>query len=743
MARGRFGRRRKSGQNLTAFIASLLREQHAAEDRAMADAWQNGGLVDGKPVTDARYIAYAKSRRDGFSQDDPLYDQWNNHVIQTEFTVGEQKIGLAFKQGKVGAGAVAAFYRGQLGKIPKDSAFYREVAGRAADWAKSAAGSARGGARSRAGKAISGKIDAQENVVAQYDALEQLLTDVARRAGFIAGTQTLTDASAANIERLFDMGLTFGNQPVTYETWRGAAEKSYLAQRQIIVLSEQAGRTTKTKRNQLQKFIDQTLVRANAVDDRAKYEAARTQFESDMDGTNDPRKALEITKAYLATLTAIREGAAVPSEGQTNDPEFIGGIGNEITALSTGKAGGPTVTDLQSNTGEGVVTRDAERLALLMNDPAHNTGILVDFEKLRTGTGFYGQSEPGDALEVIDYPANAAMDPTGRNGLDRSFTQAVVEEDGEPSVVMLKGAAVLATVLLVNGSPSSPEAFEPGELAKRLADGTATMQTTDQSLGYVYTQPGGKVTYGVVTPDGILFTETNPFDGLALGEKDTFTVLTGDAVVAGKGYQFGATAGLNERAIAVRNGQSVPGMTFDPLLADSRIPPSEIGSLLAESSDERVITMVADRRAEAQASSELRRARQFGEKIPGQPLAHLQKGFELASPLSQLLGPTVNVLGDALKMFTLPQQPPDMARDLFGPPPSLGGGVGGATAPPPIGGGVGGLTPPPVSGGVGGATKPPEVPLSGGVGGVSSGGGAAAKTTTTVKPRRRTPTLAL
>jgi hypothetical protein len=671
--RGRFGRRRTGSSNLTMLIASLMREQRAAEDRAIFDAWQNGGMFKGEKVTDARILAYIKGRRDGFSTDDPLYDEWNNRLIQTEFSIGEQKIGLAFKQGRVGAGAVAAFYRGQLSKIPKDSQFYREVAGRAAEWAKSAGGAARGAGRARAGKALNAKIDGQQAIVDSYDGLEQMLTDVAKRAGMIAGNQTLTDASATDIERLFDMGLTFAGKPVTYETWTGAAKNSYFAQREVIILTEQAGRTTVTKRNKLQKFIDQTLVRANAVDDRAKYEAAREAWQAEMDATNDPRKAIEATKKYLDTLTAIREGAAAVGDVDTNDPEFIGGLTNEITTITTGQAAGPTVTDLQSNTGEGVVTQDAEFIAKMFNDPEHNTGIYIDYQKLVAGTGFFGQADPGGELKVLDYPANAAFDPRGKMGLGDEYTESIITVEGQPEIVHLKGTAVLATVLLVNGQPVPPETYEPAELQRMLEDGTATMQQTEKALGYVFKQPGtGKTTYGVMTADGMMFTDINPFDQIALGTDGALTVLTGNAVASGNGFNFAASAGLNPAAIAALTGQPMPSGTsalkFDPLLADSTVAPSDLATILGPQGNEALNKMVESRRLEAERAKDVRRDKSFGEETDS-PIPHLEKAFA-ASPLGQLLAPSVKAVGDLLKGITIPQSPPTIGKDdLFAPPP--------------------------------------------------------------------------
>ena len=197
MARGRFGHRPRPSGNLTSLIVQLYREQKAAEDRVMFDAYQNGGKgIDGKPVTDAAIRKYIAGRRDSFTQDDPLYSEWNNRLIQIDFKIGEEKVGLAYKQGKVGAGAVAAYYRHQLAHIPQDSEFYRTVAGRAADWAKAAAGAARGAARSRLTKALEAKQNGVQKLWDNYSSLEGILTDAAKRAGLIAGNQTLTDADA-------------------------------------------------------------------------------------------------------------------------------------------------------------------------------------------------------------------------------------------------------------------------------------------------------------------------------------------------------------------------------------------------------------------------------------------------------------------------------------------------------------------------------------------------------------------
>src|SRR5574337_851839 len=56
-----------TGRDLTATIKSLYDQQQSANDKAMFDGWQNGGLVDGKPVTAARILAYIQQRQSQYS----------------------------------------------------------------------------------------------------------------------------------------------------------------------------------------------------------------------------------------------------------------------------------------------------------------------------------------------------------------------------------------------------------------------------------------------------------------------------------------------------------------------------------------------------------------------------------------------------------------------------------------------------------------------------------------------------
>ena len=105
--KGRFGRRHRTYTNLTVLIAQLMQQQRAAEDRVMFDAYQNGGLIDGKPVTDGMFLAYLRDRRDSIDKEDPLWEEWNNRYLQQKFNIAESIITTAFARGKASAGAVA------------------------------------------------------------------------------------------------------------------------------------------------------------------------------------------------------------------------------------------------------------------------------------------------------------------------------------------------------------------------------------------------------------------------------------------------------------------------------------------------------------------------------------------------------------------------------------------------------------------------------------------------------------
>lgn len=500
MARvGRFGRnRRLNGQsNLTQIIAGLMREQRQAEDRAAFDAWQNGGEYKGKPMTDARILAYAKGRRDMMATDDPLWDEWNNTLIQTKFSIGEQKIGLSFQQGKVGAGAVAAWYRSQLSKIPKDSAFYRTVAGRAAEWAKSAAGSARGSARGAAGQALETRYERLTRRIQAADALEAAIEQEARRRGVLYGNGSLSQADATAVEAMFDGGLLVNGVQVTYDDWRQTALDRYGAWVRMGDVYRAKGWDPTKLHDDQQKAL-RTLTGINAVDDKAKYELARDLWLRRIDGAQgDPDAIARATADYDAALAGIHASASSPTGKQENDPDFLGGLLNERSALQ-GKYVGPSVATI---TGQ-AESDDAEKTA---TDIVENA---IALKALNNGTGRLVQDEPGGQYFVD-------TDPWGTIDMDPGYQTTVVYINGKLREVALKGVPVRSAMLVAPDGSVVPVDQIEGSIQKYLDSGYAESDG-GQTVGYVYTTGRGQTTFGVYDANGVLkFTDENPFTSWA------------------------------------------------------------------------------------------------------------------------------------------------------------------------------------------------------------------------------------
>ena len=587
MARGSFGRRRGKSTNLTALIASLLREQRQAEDRAIFDAYKNGGKYKGKVVTDSMILDHMKSRRDGFTKDDPLYDEWNNRLIQTRFSIGEQKVGLAFKQGRVGAGAVAAYYRKQLQSIPKDSAFYRDVAGRAAEWAKAAGAAARGRARgsASAGKraALNKQLEAQQN----YLALEAALTAYARREGIISGSQELSEADATDLQDMFNRGIYAGKDRITFEDFRSAAKDHYVALGGEIQTRLQLGNQTIEARNKRSRFLNETLVRLNAVDDRAKYEMAReVLIDATRAANGDPYAIRAAYDAYAKALQGIHEVASKPGNENANDPEFMGGLVNEFKVITTGENTGATVADVYG------IDDDLQQDGGIPADIA----LLTDhLDRLDKGTAYYGQTEPGGALGVVDWPAGASSNPLG---LDDSLQPSISVVNGERRVVYLKGESVAASYFYDNRTgqsvdpatiidPKTGQFLDAPAMRALLASGDLQIERGN-SVGYVFTNPiNGDVKYGVRDPatGNMFFTDENPWSSDPVTAEGGLTVFTGTTtrkngdVVADLSRVYSKPVNID---------------TADPLLSDSTVAPkdllalSESGAVTGLSEDELV-----------------------------------------------------------------------------------------------------------------------------------------------------------
>jgi flagellar hook-basal body complex protein FliE len=147
--RARFGRLPRSAPSLTSTIVALAQEYQRIRDRNIEDAWKEGGLFEGKKVTDQMMIKYWKERRDSVDPSDPNWDYYNNLLHGYEFNIAESTEYLKYKEGKIGEAAMAAFYRKWAAKMPRNSANWRSLMTKAAEF-KAAAARGRSGSSAQA-----------------------------------------------------------------------------------------------------------------------------------------------------------------------------------------------------------------------------------------------------------------------------------------------------------------------------------------------------------------------------------------------------------------------------------------------------------------------------------------------------------------------------------------------------------------------------------------------------------------
>lgn len=148
MARtGRFGRLPGPGFDYSSIVASLLAQYENARNANILSAWRDGGLFEGKKVTDGRLLAWFKSRRDEYNRDDPEWDEWNQQITQFKYDIAEQKMMLQYARGNIGEGGVSRWYSGSAGQFPRNSQAWRDAMINAARYRKAAQEKAAAAAR--------------------------------------------------------------------------------------------------------------------------------------------------------------------------------------------------------------------------------------------------------------------------------------------------------------------------------------------------------------------------------------------------------------------------------------------------------------------------------------------------------------------------------------------------------------------------------------------------------------------
>ena len=378
--RGKFGRLPRQAPDLTGALVALIREAAAQLDSNMVDAWKNGGEVDGKPATDERLLEHFKMRRDQLSEDDPLWDEWDNRVKQYTFSIDESKLMVKWENGKVKQGDVANFYRGWMAKTPKNTEFYRELARNAGKWAASAraVGRARSGGRRAANKGAweqgyfdkhiaGGSIlsDALVFIAKQYGVMKpdgKTLADVLPNSAAYGNFLDVVDGGAASDPGVAALIADAVKQIKKYNPdfeWSKQDIRDVLdssAKGAGVLASKGHLKTTRNQMADLQANFKWNTARINDADELEisfiagdKYEAALITC------AGDPFCEKEAMKSLRTTL-ATQQETLVRTLGGTN-VELTGPIGQTIREIDTILAGGTpedtgfwSIFDLQGKT---------------------------------------------------------------------------------------------------------------------------------------------------------------------------------------------------------------------------------------------------------------------------------------------------------------------------------------------------------------------------------------------------------
>lgn len=203
--RGSFGRLPRSQPSLTATLVSIAQQMENKEDQNIMDAWQKGGTVKGKPVTDQAMLAHWKMRLAQVDKRDPLYDTYKQTIDQMTYSIAESKITVAYAQKRIGEMAVAKFYLDWAKKIPVNSEFYRVLQRDAAQYVQAArARGAAGAKRAQEEAYISGRDAIQQRTGKTADYMTTVLNNIAQAGDLVGSGGNFSQFDPGDTSKILD-----------------------------------------------------------------------------------------------------------------------------------------------------------------------------------------------------------------------------------------------------------------------------------------------------------------------------------------------------------------------------------------------------------------------------------------------------------------------------------------------------------------------------------------------------------
>lgn len=508
MARsGRFGHLPRTAPNLGSVMISLAREMAAQRDRNIVDAWQNGGEVDGKKVTDEDLLAHFTDRRDHVSKDDPLWVYYDNLLKTYTFRIEDSKMTVRYAQGSVSDMEMAAWYESQAALQPADSEIARDLLRTAAQYRDRARQvSEAGAARAKAQRYQDSfdQIDAQYH--RPYATAEMVVTEVARQLGILQGSETLDDLRSSGpglreedfgrLETMFsDMWTSTDPQIIqmreyltangmgglTYDQFSAMSQNTVTGWHQKADLARANGDFDNAAKFDQKAFDAQDVAWFIAdADEWTKYDDLRTAWESKIaDPTLAPWEIERINAQYADALHQLG--------GETASGQLGGAINNEILALNGEASGGSPVEG-----GTGAMSDNSETATNVARNRAEMAGVA-------DGSMVWTQVTDANGNRVWTVVANGPRDP--KTGI----------------TVMARVAGQTVPVWIPFTTVYSDGWSQPDP---RTGSATGTLDQKpgqDPGIGKTYTSPSGQQMWGIFDDNGQLQWFDHPPFSVATG----------------------------------------------------------------------------------------------------------------------------------------------------------------------------------------------------------------------------------
>lgn len=527
--RGRFGRIRQV-PSLTSQFVAIAREMQNLRDQNMKSAWENGGLFEGKKVTDDMLLEHFRERRGKVDPNDPLWDYYNNLVQNYEFAIAESKMTLKYAEKKVGEAAMAKFYRHWAGKLPQDSEAYRALMRSAAQYLDIAKSRGRAGAASARASAYANSMQSNYDKNEKgYDTstmflaaamvldqggltegeYEQIVQAVQGRGGKnLAEVLSATEMDHAKVERALDRlnndpafadlkaqmdaamkGVPGYNGTLTYDQWIAFGESKSNGLDNRVGISKTFGDKSGAESARVAgQGFDRWLLANKDIDVVKEYSDAKRKFATALaDPTLTAGEVVALGDQFRATLTTLM--------GSAESDWVKGSLEAEISALDGKWDGALSISESPA----GATTAEANPQAV--DDSAGDLASTAytmqrarqDVELLSNG-GVYAPipgAKPGGPQWMV-IPNPGPVDP------NKGFTVFVTEG----------GRTVPYVVPIGDITAQGGQGVDPN--TGRPTAGANLIPGADSLLGKVATLPDGRTVYGIYVNGGDLMWYSEP-----------------------------------------------------------------------------------------------------------------------------------------------------------------------------------------------------------------------------------------